>query len=85
MGSTYRYHRLSHQALKILTFAGQIALTLNLSRSIGPIFAIICFIKPIVYVVFTHDLWDKGAFCSRLSNLHVSCRLIIPPNIDKIS
>ena len=57
----------------LLTVASQIALILNLSRSTGgPIFAMICIIKPIVDTVFTRDLWDKGVFCSTLSNLQAS-------------
>jgi hypothetical protein len=45
----------------LLTIASQIALILNLSQSTGgPIFSIICFINPIVKVVFTRDLRDKG-------------------------
>ena len=47
----------------LLTVTSQIALISNLSRSAGgPIFAIICLIKPIVNLVFTSDLWDKGAY-----------------------
>ena len=54
----------------LLTVVSLIALILNLSRSTGgPIFPIICFINPIVNVMFTRELWDKGAFCSPLSNL----------------
>ena len=48
---------------RILTVASQIALILNLSRSTGgPIFAIICFVKPIIDTVYGRDLWDKGVF-----------------------
>ena len=55
---------------RLLAVASQIALILNLSRSTGgPIFPIICFINTIVNVMFTRELWDKGAFCSPLSNL----------------
>jgi hypothetical protein len=55
---------------RLLTVASQIALILNLSRSSGgPIFAIICLIKPMFDTAFTRNLWDKGAFCSTLSNL----------------
>ena len=56
---------------KLLTFTSQIALILNLSRSTGgPIFTIICFIKPLVDTVFARDVWGSmGAFCSTLSNL----------------
>ena len=55
----------------LLNVASQVALILNLSRSTGgPIFAIICFIKPIVNRALTRDLWNKGAFCL-FSNLQV--------------
>ena len=52
---------------RLLAVASQIALILNLSHSTGgPVFPILCFINPIVNVMFTRDLWDKGAFCSLL-------------------
>ena len=55
---------------RLLAVASQIALILNLSRSTGgPLFPVICFINTIVNVMFTRELWDKGAFCSPLSNL----------------
>ena len=64
----------------LLTVTSQIALILNLSRSTGgPIFAMVCIIKPMVDTVFARDLWDKSAFCSTLSNLQASWRFIISP------
>jgi len=27
-------------------------------------FAVICFLKPVVDAVFARDLWDKGVLCS---------------------
>ena len=48
---------------KLLTVASQIALILNLSRSAGgPIFAIVCFMKPIIDTMYARELWDKGVF-----------------------
>jgi hypothetical protein len=53
---------------ELLTVASQIALIVNLSRSTGgPIFAITCFIKPIVETAFTRQLWTKRALCYTLS------------------
>ena len=64
---------------RLLTVASQIALILNLSRSIGgPIFAITCVINSIVSVIFTRDLRDKGAFCSTLSNFKHQASLYHP-------
>lgn len=54
---------------QLLTVGSQIALILNLSRSTGgPLFAIICIIKPIVNTVFARDLWNKGAFPTTLNS-----------------
>jgi hypothetical protein len=64
---------------RLLTVASQIVLILNLSRSIEPIFAIICFIKHIVDAVFIRDLWNEGMFCSTLSDFQAWRRLIILP------
>ena len=62
-----------HFLTRLLTVASEIALILNLSRSTGgPIFVIICLIKPIVDTVLTRDLWGKGAFCSTISNFQAS-------------
>ena len=63
---------------RLLTVSSQVALILNLSRSTGgPIFAIICFMKPIVETLYARDLWDKGAFCSTFKHDEGSLYLFI--------
>ena len=62
----------------IVTVASQIALILNLSRSTGGlIFAIICFMKPIVDTMYARNLWHNGAFCSTVKHEEGSLYLFI--------